>query len=145
MGEETETKKKVAKAPKAKAEPKPKAEPKKRKPAPAKKDDKKKKAKKDPNAPKKALSAFMFFSSAKRDEVKKENPEISFGEVGKVLGEKWKAIGATEKAKFEEMAKKDKVRYAKAIEAYNSKKKDEEEEKEDEDEEDAEEDDEDED
>lgn len=67
--QETETKKKVAKAPKAKAEPKPKAEPKKRKPAPAKKDDKKKKAKKDPNAPKKALSAFMFFSSAKRDEV----------------------------------------------------------------------------
>lgn len=42
-------------------------------------------------------------------QVKKENPEISFGEVGKVLGEKWKAIGATEKAKFEEMAKKDKV------------------------------------
>ena len=67
--QEAETKKKVAKAPKAKAEPKPKAEPKKRKPAPAKKDVKKKKAKKDPNAPKKALSAFMFFSSAKRDEV----------------------------------------------------------------------------
>ncbi len=67
--QETETKKKVAKAPKAKAEPKPKPEPKKRKPAPAKKEDKKKKAKKDPNAPKKALSAFMFFSSAKRDEV----------------------------------------------------------------------------
>ncbi len=41
--------------------------------------------------------------------MKKENPEITFGEVGKVLGEKWKAIGATEKAKFEEMAKKDKV------------------------------------
>ncbi|EIE21134.1 SSrecog-domain-containing protein [Coccomyxa subellipsoidea C-169] len=134
--EETETKKKVAKAPKAKAEPKPKAEPKKRKPAPAKKDDKKKKAKKDPNAPKKALSAFMFFSSAKRDEVKKENPDISFGEVGKALGDKWKNISATEKAKYDEMAKKDKVRYAKAKEAYESKKKDEEEPKEEEDEDD---------
>jgi len=70
--QETETKKKVAKAPKAKAEPKPKAEPKKRsRAAPAKKDagEKKKKAKKDPNAPKKALSAFMFFSSDKREEV----------------------------------------------------------------------------
>lgn len=34
---------------------------------------------------------------------------MTFGEVGKVLGEKWKNISASEKAKYEEMAKKDKV------------------------------------
>lgn len=29
-----------------------------------------------------ALSAYMFYANAKRDEVKKENPEVTFGEVG---------------------------------------------------------------
>lgn len=67
--QEAATKKKAPKAVKAKAEPKPKAEPKKRGRAPAKKDEKKKRAKKDKNAPKKGLSAFMFFSNATRDEV----------------------------------------------------------------------------
>jgi hypothetical protein len=43
-------------------------------------------------------------------QVKKENPDISFGEVGKALGDKWKNISASDKAKYEEMAKKDKVR-----------------------------------
>ena len=42
-------------------------------------------------------------------QVKKENPGVSFGEVGKILGQKWKAISDSEKTKFEEMAKKDKV------------------------------------
>ena len=41
--------------------------------------------------------------------MKKENPDLAFGEVGKRLGELWKDVTASEKAKFEEMAKKDKV------------------------------------
>ncbi len=41
--------------------------------------DKKRKAKKDPNAPKRALSAFMIFSQEKRAAVKDENPEATFG------------------------------------------------------------------
>ena len=60
-------------------------------PSPIKGDEKKKappkkkkastKKKKDPNAPKGALSAFMYFSKAKRPEIKEENPEASFGEL----------------------------------------------------------------
>ena len=42
-------------------------------------------------------------------QVKKENPDLAFGEVGKRLGELWKEVTSTEKSKFEEMAKKDKV------------------------------------
>ena len=38
------------------------------------------KAKKDPNAPKRALSAYMFFSQDWRERVKAENPDASFGE-----------------------------------------------------------------
>jgi hypothetical protein len=40
---------------------------------------KKTKAKKDPNAPKKGLSAFMIYSKENRARIKEENPEASFG------------------------------------------------------------------
>lgn len=41
----------------------------------------KKKAKKDPNAPKRGQSSFMFFSNAVRSKVKEENPDFSFGDI----------------------------------------------------------------
>lgn len=61
-----ETKKKATKAAAKPKADKPKPEKKRAAPV-AKKETKK--AKKDPNAPKRGLSAFMFFSNAKRDEV----------------------------------------------------------------------------
>lgn len=42
-------------------------------------DDKKRRSKKDPNAPKRGLSAYMFFSQENRAQVKEENPEATFG------------------------------------------------------------------
>lgn len=33
----------------------------------------------DPNAPKRGLSAYMFFANDARDSVREENPGISFG------------------------------------------------------------------
>uniref|UniRef100_A0A7S0WQ82 FACT complex subunit SSRP1 n=1 Tax=Chlamydomonas leiostraca TaxID=1034604 RepID=A0A7S0WQ82_9CHLO len=76
--------------------------------------------KKDPNAPKGAISAFMYFSNALRDKVKEENPGIKFGEVGKLMGERWKAATAEDKAPYEAMAREDKARYAKAMAAYKA-------------------------
>jgi hypothetical protein len=37
------------------------------------------KGKKDPNAPKRALSAYMFFSQDWRERIKAENPDAGFG------------------------------------------------------------------
>lgn len=62
--------------------------------APAAKTEKKKK---DPNAPKRGLSAFMFFSNDKREEIKAANPGIAFGQVGKKAGEMWNALSEKEK------------------------------------------------
>lgn len=36
----------------------------------------------DPNAPKRGLSAYMFFANENREKVREENPGISFGKTG---------------------------------------------------------------
>ncbi|EEB08448.1 high-mobility group non-histone chromatin protein [Schizosaccharomyces japonicus yFS275] len=66
---------------------------------------------KDPNAPKRNMSAFMFFSMSNREKIKEENPEATFGQIGSLLGKKWKTLTAVEKEPYEEKARKDKERY----------------------------------
>ncbi|KAI9032465.1 high mobility group box domain-containing protein [Hyaloraphidium curvatum] len=78
----------------------------------------KKKADKDPNAPKKPASAYMLFSSAKRAEVKAENPDAGFGEIGKLLGAAWKDVSDAEKKKYEALAKEAKEQYEKDLAEY---------------------------
>jgi hypothetical protein len=39
----------------------------------------------------------MFFVQDYRERIKEENPDASFGEVGKLLGAKWKEMSDTEK------------------------------------------------
>eukprot|EP00986_Skeletonema_menzelii_P009863 scaffold4599_cov138-Skeletonema_menzelii.AAC.9 len=77
-----------------------------------------KKKKKDPNAPKNPKSSYMYFSSAKRDEIKAANPDATFGQIGKLLGEEWKKMSDDDKVEFEEMAEEDKKRYQKEMEDY---------------------------
>ncbi|KAJ9152545.1 hypothetical protein P3X46_026103 [Hevea brasiliensis] len=81
---------------------------------------KKQKKKKDPNAPKKAMSGFMFFSQMERENVKKSNPGIAFGEVGKVLGDRWKQLSAEEKEPYEAKARADKKRYKDEVSGYRN-------------------------
>jgi len=82
--------------------------------------DVKVKRKKDPNAPKRGLSAYMFFANEHRDKVREENPGIKFGDVGKLLGEKWKELTDKEKGPFEAKAKADKERYESEKARYNA-------------------------
>lgn len=42
--------------------------------------------------PKRAPSAYIVFCGEKRDQVKAENPDATFGEIGKILGAKWAAL-----------------------------------------------------
>ncbi|KAF9480627.1 HMG-box, partial [Pholiota conissans] len=80
------------------------------------------KAKKDPNAPKRALSAYMFFSQDWRERIKNENPDAGFGEVGKLLGAKWKELDEDEKKPYIDQAAKDKERADEEKAAYDNKK-----------------------
>ncbi|KAE8141168.1 high mobility group box domain-containing protein [Aspergillus pseudotamarii] len=83
--------------------------------------------KKDPNAPKRGLSAYMFFANDNREKVREENPGISFGQVGKMLGERWKALSDTERRPYEEKAAADKKRYEDEKASYNAAPEDDEE------------------
>merc|ERR1719291_934226 len=82
-----------------------------------------KKKEKNPNAPKRNMSAYMFYANENRDRIKEENAGCSFGEVGKHLGAAWSKADGKTKAKFEAMAAKDKERYEKEKAAYGKKKK----------------------
>ncbi|CCF59196.1 hypothetical protein KAFR_0G01620 [Kazachstania africana CBS 2517] len=74
--------------------------------------------KKDPNAPKRALSAYMFFANENRDIVRSENPDVTFGQIGRILGERWKALNAEDKEPYEAKAAADKKRYESEKELY---------------------------
>ena len=79
----------------------------------------KKRVKKDPNAPKKASSAYIFFSNEKRAEVKKAHPELkSMGMMAKRLGEMWKALSESDRKPYQKMANDDKERYMEEMTAY---------------------------
>ncbi|KAG8215231.1 high mobility group box domain-containing protein [Butyriboletus roseoflavus] len=65
---------------------------------------------KSKGGPKRALSAYMFFSQDWRERIKSENPDAGFGEVGKLLGAKWKELDEDEKKPYLDMAAKDKAR-----------------------------------
>lgn len=78
----------------------------------------KRKRTKDPNAPKRYLSAFFFFCNEERPKVKAEFPGHTVSETAKELGKRWETC--PNKSKFESMANKDKARYEQEMMAYRS-------------------------
>lgn len=84
---------------------------------------KKGKAKKDPNAPKRGKSSFMFFSTEVRAKTKEENPGISFGDLGKMIGEMFRSLSPEEKSKYEKMAAEAKEKYDGEMKTYKANQK----------------------
>ena len=74
---------------------------------------------KDPNAPKRALSAYMFFAKAERPNILKKHPNYSVTDVAKELGVRWKTI--KDKSKYQKEAAKDKARYEAEMKKYKAK------------------------
>lgn len=75
---------------------------------------------KDPLAPKRASGAYVFFTNEMRPKVLQEYPGIKFVELGKVLGERWRALTPEEKKRHEEMASDDKVRFQVEMQQYSA-------------------------
>ena len=78
----------------------------------------KKKVKKGPKRP---ASAFIFFSKVERPKLRAENPDMAFGEIGKELGKRWKAMSDAEKKPYLDQNAKAKAVYAKAKAEWDKK------------------------
>jgi hypothetical protein len=76
------------------------------------------KVEKDPNKPKAALSAFMYFAPDMRKTLKEEQPDLAFKAVAKEIGVRWKALGEEAKKPYEAQAAVDKARHATEMEGY---------------------------
>ena len=80
------------------------------------------KKKKDPNKPKKAKTAFMFYCDAHRPALMKAQKEkqgkINIGEIAKALGKKWKALTDKDKKPFNSKAVKSKVEQQQKMKVY---------------------------
>lgn len=80
----------------------------------------KKKRKKDPNAPKGKSSPYIFFSTAKRNEIKAENPDLSTTDISRELGKLWKTMTDEEKEPYNIQAKADAERYDAEMAKYKA-------------------------
>jgi hypothetical protein len=74
---------------------------------------------KDPNAPKRAVGAYVFFTKDERPKILEEFKEgIKFAEMGKLLGERWRGLDPDEKRKYEMMAAQDRDRLQSELKVY---------------------------
>ena len=73
--------------------------------------DKKKKRKRNPNLPKRAKSAYIYFIEANMDRIKRDNPQLKTTEVISQLAASWRRMNKNDKTKYESLAAKDKIRY----------------------------------
>lgn len=83
---------------------------------------------KDPNAPKRYKSAYIFFNLERINEYKKKfpNQKIKITDLSKESGIEWKKIKDDEKKyeKYKKMEDNDKKRYNKELDKYKKNKKD---------------------
>ena len=77
-----------------------------------------KRAKKDPSAPKRPMSAFLYFSQGKRKSIKDANPELKNTEVSRLLGEMWRGAAMEERQPHIDKEKKEREKYKIAIAAW---------------------------
>lgn len=77
-------------------------------------------SKRPENPPKRPVSAYLFFASIRRPELKQSRPSLAFGELTLAIAAEWKTMGLTEKRQYEDMAKEDKKRYEKEKREYDS-------------------------
>lgn len=79
------------------------------------KEEEKKKKKKDPNRPKKPSPAYILWCQEQWNQVKSENPNVLFKDMGAILGSKWKALSAEEKKPYEERYEAEKEAYLQVV------------------------------
>jgi len=87
-------------------------------------DPNKMKALKDPNKPKRAKSAYLFYCADHRpkilEKLRKKKQKINIAEVSKKLGAMWGTLDEKAKTPYKKKAQKDRNRYKDEMEQYNA-------------------------
>jgi len=78
----------------------------------------KKPFRKDENAPKRSLSAYMLYAGSVRAKVVKENPDLKVTEVMKEQSAMWKALGDSDRQKWVDKAAAEKKKYDTKLARY---------------------------
>ena len=78
----------------------------------------KSKVPRDPNAPKRNLSAYLLYQNAMRDTFKAQYPNMSFGELSKHTSSMYAQLTAEDKHSWQARAEADKARYLNELSNY---------------------------
>jgi hypothetical protein len=73
---------------------------------------------KDPNAPKRNLSAYLLYQNAMRDQFKADNPGMTFGQLSKYTSHMYRSLTPEEKAQWENRSIADKQRFEDEMRRY---------------------------
>ena len=76
------------------------------------------KKRKDPNLPKRPLSAYFYFCKDARPKLKAKHPEIKLVDFSKLLGKIWSGLSEEEKTPYRILQEKDRERYDEEMELY---------------------------
>jgi len=79
---------------------------------------KRSKTERDANAPKRNLSAYLLYQNAMRDQFKRENPGMTFGQLSKYTSHMYKNLTPDERAEWDNRAAEDKRRYDEQMAQY---------------------------
>ena len=79
---------------------------------------KKKKRRKDPNAPKQAKTAYLYFAEKERIKLTQQSPDMKPPEIMTTLGARWHALSEKNRKTYDKMAEKDKLRFDVEMKAY---------------------------
>ena len=77
--------------------------------------------KKDPNAPKRPSTPWIFYYKEQIQVMKKKNTDMSTKEICSALGNKWKQMTDKQKKKYADLAQQDRDRYQKEKAEYEAK------------------------
>lgn len=76
------------------------------------------KVQRDPNAPKRNMSAYLLYQNGMRNQFKRENPGMTFGQLAKYTSAMYKCLTPEEKATWDARATQDKARFQQEMAAY---------------------------
>lgn len=71
--------------------------------------------------PKQVMTSFFAFISQNRGRIAKENPEAKVTEIGKLMGQEWKALTDEEKKEYLKYVEEDRKRYDKEMQQLKTK------------------------